>query len=924
MLDLLFLYTPFTGLRKCLLAFFLLQICLLSEGQQAVSISFFKDSVLTVRGESFSNALIVTNHSEESIILKRASPDSFALLSLPDTIFLDRGEKKKIPVKYLASTSLARLFRGKIHVSYQIAGTLTSVAASFSVNSQSGQQLLLTIVDPVNYLNTQTNQGKVQVKCISNAYTDQSFLVKLKSYPEGLEIVDNDRMIRLQPGGQQLLTFSFRNRLSQNLTSDFSLSVSATDLSSGKELAATNTKVLVLANEKRLPIANTPDALLMNNDVQLGYWNTNNGLSYYQLGGRGMATPSLSSTLRYSLNFNYYTKPRSGAEMYDSWVAYKNKHFGVQLGNVSENLDYSLFGKGVKLSVFPDSANSMSGYYIKNDYLIFSDVNRRREAASVWAGQYTHTGKSNTSSVKYLAGKDPYTGVQMDLVSTQSGWQLKGDQVLELEAGYSREALSANKAVFKNGYAGGIRYKYSVNKWSIISDNYYSTPYYSGLRRGALLLQEHADHRLDSRRHIFAHYEVVHNTPDYLNAYYAALSYTKTAQYQIGFSSATDRWFMSLRPYYYTQALKQKILGMDLALRSTSWHLAADVSYNAKGHVFMFSGDYGNVNSSNPYLARKNYMVWQGRFSYNYSMLGFNAFIQYNPYYLIQEPLPWQREEFRQYSFSPYVRFYALDKRLEIEASDNLNYYGYYLNGWSNMVQGRASFSFKRTWQASAQILYNTYQQYPDNNFLQANVSITKFFMQRNAPGHKSLSVVFYGDENANGVWDNDEQPVENVIAAVGQALAQSDHRGKVSFTNLEPSTHTLRIQKGNGWWLMTPLDVSLSRNRTLKVALVKTASVSGKVIGHQSEYVQDVPVLEGIRIVATGPRGERFIAVTDESGGFSFNLPTAVFSFSAELQNGSQSISNQPQSLKVSMQNNPPIIFNLVDRSRSVDIKQF
>ncbi|MCF3107742.1 hypothetical protein LL912_03005 [Niabella sp. CC-SYL272] len=123
--------------------------------------------------------------------------------------------------------------------------------------------------------------------------------------------------------------------------------------------------------------------------------------------------------------------------------------------------------------------------------------------------------------------------------------------------------------------------------------------------------------------------------------------------------------------------------------------------------------------------------------------------------------------------------------------------------------------------------------------------------MSTGSMNHKRLA------KNANSVWDNDEYPVENVVAAVDQSLAQSDRKGKVSFTNLKPSTHMLRIQKGSGWWLMEPLEVSLFRNRTLKVALVKTVSVSGRIIGHQNEYIQDAPALEGIRVVATGQRGE-------------------------------------------------------------------
>ncbi|SDD32826.1 hypothetical protein [Niabella drilacis] len=917
-------YAPSGRLRKWLLTFFFSLLCLLLKGQQGVSLSFLEDSVPAAHGETFSNILLFTNHLKDPLLLRKNATDSFALIGLPDTLYLNPGERKQVFVKYLASASLVKATGNKISARYVIDSKAGLAEASFFIYAQTGQQLLLSAVNPVNYLNVQTNEGNVQVKCINNGYADQTIRLRLKPYPEGLEITDNDRMITLPPGGQQILRFHFRNRLLQNLTSDFNLSVQAIEPSSGRELVTAYTKVLILSNEKRLAIANTTNASLINNSVQLGYWNADNGLGYYQLTSRGAIQPSAGDALRYNLNLNYYTKPFSGAEMYDSWISYRNRHFGIQAGNIAEDLDYSLFGKGVKLSFFPDSANEVSGYYLKNNYLLFSDVNRQKEEATIWAANYTHTTQKNTGGLRYLHSRDPFTGIQTNLVNGRLGWQLKGDQFAELEAGYSHEQPLSNDGAAHNGYAGGIRYRYHSGRWGILSDNYYSTPYYSGLRRGALLLQEHIDYHLTPQRHLFVHYEVVNNLPRYESLYYPALFNTRTAQYQAGFTTAMDRWLVTLRSYFYTQALKQKIPGTDLALRSASWHAAADLSYNTGGHTFMLSGDYGRVKSNNPYLPGKTYTVWQGKFNYNYRQAGFNALVQYNPYYLIQEPLPWQDGQFRQYAFGPYLRFSLFNKRLEAEASDNLSYYGYDLRGWSNTAQGKVSFSFKETWQASAQVIYNTYQQYSGYNFLQTQVSITKSFLQKNAPGYRSLTVLFFGDKNANGVWDEDEYPVENVIVMLDQSLAQSNRKGKVSFTNLKASTHKIQIQNGNGWWLMAPVEVFLTRNRKLKIALVKTAPVSGRVICHQSEYIQESPALEGIRILATSEQGDHFSAVTDASGNFSFNLPVKRFRFTAEAQNGSPSASGQSQSIMIRERDNPVIIFNLVDRSRNVEIKQF
>lgn len=140
----------------------------------------------------------------------------------------------------------------------------------------------------------------------------------------------------------------------------------------------------------------------------------------------------------------------------------------------------------------------------------------------------------------------------------------------------------------------------------------------------------------------------------------------------------------------------------------------------------------------------------------------------------------------------------------------------------------------------------------------------------------------------------------------------------------IKPSTYKIQIQRGNGWWLMAPVEIVLTHNRKLKVALVKTASVSGKVVRKQSKFIQEAPELEGIKILATSAQGDRFTAVTDAQGNFSLHLPAKPFTFSVVLYDGDQTASNPAQSIEIKEQGNPTIIFNLADGSRNVDIRQF
>ncbi len=921
-----FLFSPLREKRILLLIHFALLCSLYGRAQgKPVLFQFVKDTVRVTHGETFSNQLKVVNFFKDTLVLFKTNEDSHALISLPDTLRLLPGETKTFYVQYLASSSVVRAVGNRVEVHYREMNSPETLMASFILDQPDFASVIINPESATHYISSQTRQGSIQVRCFNKGYTSRQLRISLKAYPEGLQIQDNDKLIQLSPGEQQLLIFNVQNILSAQYTSDFSVSVSAQDLTTGKELAGGFTRLIVLGDEKRVMYTQALPSSPYNNNLQLSYRANHLREGYAQLSGWGRVQPFEKQDLRYQLNLNYYTGTYRGAEIFDSWVAYRNRYVGIHAGNISENLDYSLYGKGLKFSVFPDSSSSFSAYYVKQNRLIFSETNDPREGADTWAAQYQQTrGKMNTG-LSFLNSYDPFTNLATNFGRAVAGWELKGDQSLEIEAGYSHEHLRNQRSKGRDGYAGGFRYRNRWGRFNLLSDNYYSSPYYSGLRRGALLLKETIDYQFSSEKRLFVDYEVIHNEPLYLaNTYHAGIR-TRTVRLQAGFSTRLNNHVaLSVRNYLFSQGLDQEIFTIPFSLASRSWRGAAELSYHQGDHFSSLVADIGKVSTNNFYLSDNTYTSWQLRLNYQYKFAALNALVQHNPYYIIQEPSPWQQGNFRQYSFGPGFRFSFFQKRMEVEVYDNLSFYGYYPQGWSNAAQGRISFRFNKAWSAMGQVVYNSYTNYRGYNFFQGQISFLRSFLPRNEPGFRTVSLTFFGDDNANGVWDEGEPPVEDVVASFGNALAQSNRKGTVLFRNVKPAVYPLHIQRGNGWWLLTPLDVSVVRSISRNIALVKTTAVRGKIICEKDAYLDRNISLEGITVVALSEQGERFTTVTDGQGHFSFQLPVKPFHFSVRTDSPHQFFNVEHQSFDLAPENNPMLIFTMSDRSRKVEVQQF
>lgn len=220
--------------------------------------------------------------------------------------------------------------------------------------------------------------------------------------------------------------------------------------------------------------------------------------------------------------------------------------------------------------------------------------------------------------------------------------------------------------------AAGIRYHADLPRWLLSFNDYYSSPYYGGYRRGTLELENEADYKLDETSQVFGRWLRSYNSPKYTptadSLIYAPFNYNNTNTYEVGWRWRTGRIATVFHPYYMDQRLYSALASQKSMLHSRSDRLALDLTLSGHGRSFFTSGDFGLTSSDSGSGQPRHYASMRLIGNYIERYWSFNYLVQWRPYFLtdqLQSPVP---ELFRLYSFGPALRIPLLQGQADITA----------------------------------------------------------------------------------------------------------------------------------------------------------------------------------------------------------------------------------------------------------------
>ncbi len=913
----------------------------------AVTAFFEKDTVPISNGHTFSNSLRLSNRSLLTQTLRldvRKTTIEGGYLSLPDSLTLAPGEQRNIPLKFLASAAIIKTALQAYTVSYLVRpvaaapGSTAANAAAAAIPSTTGSpaatavfftrlnedaRLLLQLINPVALLDPATNQAQASFYVSNEGLLPASIRIRLNAYPYGLSITQDNQLFVLGTGARRLFTYTVRSRSAKSVNTDYQLILQLTD-TQGNVLTTGSISVQSLSSTKQFFNGSLLNAGQPANWLELNYINLSRYTSYFQFRGKGGVGLADSSRLDYKLNLEYYRQP-SGLNLYDTWLSYSTSHFHIQAGGITDNLDYSITGNGITAGFFPDKKNSIEVFGVKNNYILYSQVFHSIPGADIAGLRYSYTTQPFSLQTSILHASDPLLDVYDNLLHSAARLKLGGHQDIQWEAGFSTEQPRSDNRI-NYGFSAGFKYHNETPQWSLALDDYYSSPYYSGWRRGALQLENEADFKLDSVNRLFGRYNKSFTSPRYTptadSLIFVPFDYNNTDIYAAGYRTRWRRWSASLYPYYMTQKIYTALKTQASSLRSRSDRLALDLTWSGAGRSFYSNSDIGYTRTDSISGSPLRYSSIRLMGNFLDHLWGFNWLLQWRPYYLTDQLQSPDANQYKLYSFGPSIHFPFLRRQANFTGGYTLNYYSA-ARLWTQTGSAQLNFGLQNNWTANAQFYYTFYHGdesfYPDNK--QFRVGLQKRFATGREPGMIRLRVLVFNDENGNGESDNGEKAARKVILQLDGEAAITDNRGKAEFDNLKTGVHQLTIDNGSEWNLAAPMSLPLLRDRTLSIPLVRSGRLKGRVQIQKQKYETVEPDREGIRIEAHGRNGKTFTTYTDAQGEFHFDVPVMEYELIVQAAGGSGAPS---QRVKVEAGKVTEAVFQLEDRRRKIEVKQF
>lgn len=915
-------------------------------GQEIYSVNyhFEQDTLQVLGGKTFSNKLVIHNKTSSDIVLSQASNAilSKGLIQLPDTLILTAGEKRIFPLKYIADKHTIRQNLQDFTVSLQSNNTTLKVqpSASFFVQLGDVNGLLLDTEQPVYYLNQATNQTQLMLSCSNNGLVPISFRLILSEVPEGLEFTGEQMQLNLQPGSKQLLPFTARNRLSSRQIADFTVAIQAMD-ASGKQLAIKRIRIQSASSISSFfgsaPFGQTP-----NNTAAFRFLSLNQNNSIYQMQANGDLDFNNNHHLNYQLNLDYYQQLQ-GINMYDTYLSYQTDRWGLKAGNIYENLDYALGGRGTKATYHFNRTQGLSVYALQNNYMLASQIITGIPGENILAANYIFTKNEMEGRLTYLHSHQSYTGLNRHQMSSRIPIKVGTNQTLAIEAGYSQESFEDTAGV-KHAFSSGLDYSYTKNGYQLSTNNYYSSPYFTGIRRGILQSDTRLLKTTENGKIFSARVNLLNNRPQFQGRRYGYgyIPFKNSIYiYELGYGTDLGAFHIDIKPYLMRQGLTNGRdpfqVGSDYEWTSTAARTQLNLNYSSSIHSFYIHADYGYTYKNNSDLPPAPFHSFRLNGSYTNPLFGFSAYMQLNPYYLSDAFAMSQDAAYRLYSFGPNTQFSAFKNKLQVQVSAMYSYYGF-TNNHNYSVNGNARWILKGNWAITADAFYTLMQMrnpilregdisYLNSYFntTQIRVGIEKQFSSMTSSAGKRLRLLYYEDRNNNGMRDADEQFVNNIMVKIKDKTAFTDQHGQVEFQQMPVGNYSVELLSSKGWNTSQPLSIVLEKNKTIEVPLIRSKVLEGKLLIVGKSYQLTRPILSGIRIQAVDRQGKQHQTLTDVEGHYTFYLPPGSYQLSIETEGMPFSIENAQEKVQIKdSQERHTLNFKYRDERRKVGITRF
>lgn len=865
---------------------------------------------------------------DSDIHLNRVNPG-------PIKIMLEAGASSFLPIKIWVDKQHAA---GNSTVTFRLLDSQKQlIQSTTTVINVSSKRQLRVLSDDAQLMMRQIGDS---IRVNTRVYNNGNQIEKIKltaSFPK-MQFQNTllHKEIELKPFSDTIVQFS--KIIDQELMSLEYFTVNVAALDQNNDFIGNAITIVQNASGDRRYINPT------NNGYSNDFWNDNKiTLSTRDLTGNN---PSYSiygkneiqlnkGKLALSLDGTQWHKTSELPLFTNTWIQYEAHGKGIQLGNLQENdLEINLSGRGVKVYTANDERTKelQLGFMDKSYNLISSSPWSTQGIAGFAKNKFTLSEKTELYSSFIFDrsyGIDSYLLMNNLVWTANSNWKYD----FRFGQGLTGASLTEYSLPYKPSIAIGANLQGRTGSYHFSSTNFYSSGYYPGIRKGALLLDERITKNFE-RSMMWIGVNFYNYNPDFIDPliYYKNNSENFRAELGINFSLPAQ-FRLSFIPQVNFENGRYLTLNtstyQNLSYRSTTINETA--SWSSKNHQHqVFLSLFQGV-AQYPF-STDNKFIHKTQLSWSYQGFQLSAFIQEGNFILAEGLYNSfdSDEKVNRFSVMPSYRKSFWNDRLTIQLNGLYNYDSF--SGKSYMLAGMTEWkAFKKTsfFVSLNQYHYQNKSFQTHNTFLQAGITQTLPNSATTTNTKKGTIQIFcFYDRNTNGVYDDGDEPAVDRIVMINQSAFVAQKDGTVKYRAVPYGAYHISVKGKN--WMAKEYDLNLvSKTLELSIPLQETGNVRGKF-----EYIYDAKlqyevsgVRSGLAVTLTNQQGQIFTFKTNDQGEFIAYLPIGIYQLQIDLSQLPKNVYTEEESRSIIVSKGQSQIIDpliLKVKERKIEIKRF
>lgn len=886
--------------------------------KELLELSFVKEKSEISAGESYFNILRIKNTQNRLL--------SFTVsFMLPEKWTLIGGTKKSITLGPGEETALP--FRVACHPDEK-GGISHVIGAILNINSGQATQAKYCFVNlkavtdfkarpitRVEYLDPDLKKSQIAISLSNRGNVDQLAYIELNS-TANLRIPgeENNELIApffIMPGKDTVVTFDVYKVQSEE-------SVLREYKTVKVKVSTADTSYRFSIWFKELPVRYRNPAVFKSPlDVTVNFSNLiTKKFAGVFLQARGNIYFKKDRDIYYGINFY----PKSPEPLKTTWIlmGYRQKGLHVMAGDIG-GVGISSYGKG-----------------LYGSYTLGKNIFEAAASYNPWTKSMTFGGGASTylaeTSFRVEAGYgiDKARNINTGLVFLSAGRQLFKDNNLSLSISGSN-SLYTNDNIRRNGLHYIIAYQGKWDKWRYSLTHHYSSRNYIGRYSADFDINGNAEYRFNDRSVGTLQYLFTKNAND---PFYDPLStgdldkfirheqidlmyryrISSTFQTFVGNQftrDASNNFYESDYDEYFSVASTYFVIGARLLDHkyNNSFLARLRIGYSDIDNYYTYVNDiYLDVQPKSHYPSAN--LTFNFRRRYWGSLVGY----YYGPYSFYQHfNFLYTNTNQASFVFSPYYERTFYDETLEFSARAtyqnslasnserfnlNVNIQWWLKYGWSLRLSGNY---FSNVRIDPGKELART------NRGVYIGLGVRKIFdIQQPRMKMYDLTVVFFNDYNGNGIKDDDEPGVRNILVSFEQVIKDStignthfspvelvsDYGGVVVYEKIPEGEYEIdftSLNKIQGKYLpeSNTDHIIVTDNQVHYVPFRESYKVIGRIILNRDKFSNLGTVSpQNIKITATDAEGNSYSTLSNSNGSYYLSVPHKSGNYVVKVNN--------------------------------------